>query len=506
MTRPTVTVEIAFQSNPLTTPTWTDVSAYVLGFGYQRGRQRDLNRAETGTAYIYLNNEDNRFDPTYSGSPYWFSGVGMQPSKRVRIYATWLGNDEPLFDGFVRRWNPEWDGDGRGSRVRLELNDGFYYFAQRKTTGAATSLAQARSDVQIAELLDDILWPAADRDLDTGDTTVQAQTFGDGQSNVLPILQNIADTENGILFMNGAGQIVFHRRSYRATKTTNDATFGPTAAGYLPYRSCQIVYDDVEIRNDVRLARAGGTQQTAYDATSESNFFRRDSQKSGLLHLTDAEALAQANYVLSRYKDPAVRITSMETNGDADDALWPYVLGLDLDDRIRVIRPRPNLPSINEVQSLAKTGFPTGGTFTITFDGQTTGALAHNTSVAAIQAALEALPNIGAGNVTCSGTWATAQFTYLTFVNALGGQNLPEVTVTASFTGGFGSPGVTVNTVTDGVDRTITKDGFIDNLDVRVDEKSWVVRYTLADAALTSAWILEDATYGVLGTTTIPGY
>lgn len=43
------------------------------------------------------------------------------------------------------------------------------------------------------------------------------------------------------------------------------------------------------------------------------------------------------------------------------------------------------------------------GTFTITYEDQTTGAIAFNASAATIDAALEALSNIGAGNVVCTG-------------------------------------------------------------------------------------------------------
>jgi hypothetical protein len=50
------------------------------------------------------------------------------------------------------------------------------------------------------------------------------------------------------------------------------------------------------------------------------------------------------------------------------------------------------------------TNTPTGGTYTLTFGSQTTSALAHNASVSAVQTALAAMTNIGAGNVTVTGT------------------------------------------------------------------------------------------------------
>lgn len=46
---------------------------------------------------------------------------------------------------------------------------------------------------------------------------------------------------------------------------------------------------------------------------------------------------------------------------------------------------------------------PTGGTFTLTYQGLTTAAIAYNATPATVQAALEALSTVGAGNVAVSG-------------------------------------------------------------------------------------------------------
>jgi hypothetical protein len=57
----------------------------------------------------------------------------------------------------------------------------------------------------------------------------------------------------------------------------------------------------------------------------------------------------------------------------------------------------------SEVQTITITGTPTGGTFTLTFAGATTSAIAYNASAATVQTALEALSTIGSGNVLCAG-------------------------------------------------------------------------------------------------------
>lgn len=64
------------------------------------------------------------------------------------------------------------------------------------------------------------------------------------------------------------------------------------------------------------------------------------------------------------------------------------------------------LPSVNEVVSV-NVGTSTGGTFTLTQNGLTTGAIAYNASAATVQTACNAAWGAGAVGVTGSGTTGT---------------------------------------------------------------------------------------------------
>lgn len=59
--------------------------------------------------------------------------------------------------------------------------------------------------------------------------------------------------------------------------------------------------------------------------------------------------------------------------------------------------------SRNEVQQVSIATDPVGGTFTLSFQGQTTSALAYNASASTVQTALLALSTIGSGNCQVSG-------------------------------------------------------------------------------------------------------
>jgi Phage tail tube protein len=97
----------------------------------------------------------------------------------------------------------------------------------------------------------------------------------------------------------------------------------------------------------------------------------------------------------------------------------------------------------NEVQQFNITGAPTGGTFTLTYDGATTATIAWNAAAAAVQTALNALPNLGNGvgttlGVTCGGGALPGSAVTVTFSGLLvAGRNVPQLTANiAALTGG----------------------------------------------------------------------
>lgn len=101
----------------------------------------------------------------------------------------------------------------------------------------------------------------------------------------------------------------------------------------------------------------------------------------------------------------------------------------------------------SEVQTVTITGSPTGGTFTLTYSGQTTSGIAYNAAASAVQSALAALSNIGSGNVAVTGS-AGGPYT-VTFQGSLAHTNVAQMTATSSLTGGT-SPNVSVSTGTGG--------------------------------------------------------
>ena len=124
---PTITVEIAFASDPLnTTPTWTDVTSYVRSGSIKFGRSNEFDEYQAGRATIVLNNRGRVFDPFYTSGPYYGQ---LTARKQVRIKTTWNSTTRTQFQGFASGFGvaPDVHGD---STWTLEVYDALAYLAR----------------------------------------------------------------------------------------------------------------------------------------------------------------------------------------------------------------------------------------------------------------------------------------------------------------------------------------------------------------------------------------
>lgn len=105
-------------------------------------------------------------------------------------------------------------------------------------------------------------------------------------------------------------------------------------------------------------------------------------------------------------------------------------------------------------QTLTSTVDPTGGTFTLTFGGDETDAIAYDASAATIELNLEALDSVPNGSIAASGTYDAGDVVF-TFSGGLEGAQSDMVLDATSLTGGSGhaisttATGVLGNTTTE---------------------------------------------------------
>ena len=320
MVTATYTVELATAdgANP---STFTDITSYVQSVAITRGRDDVLSQVQTGTARVTLINEDGRFSPGYTLSPLYGNVATM---RAVRIRGTFSAVTYDLYYGYIQSITPVPTPNVR--TCTLDLADGFAWLDLAVTTPTYTLVATGTS---IGVALNSASWPAGLRDLATGQSTI-TPSYTD--QSVLSQIQGIGiDNEAGLVYMSGAGKVVFQDRHTRLKTpyTVSQGTFTDTdalvdVAAERPVR---------DIANEVKVTHATGSV-TATDATSQAaKGPRRFAINAGFL---DASTAAdRASWTLSTKKDeqdrPVIGIV-----GNASATLMTQVLARDLSDRVTI--------------------------------------------------------------------------------------------------------------------------------------------------------------------------
>lgn len=149
----------------------------------------------------------------------------------------------------------------------------------------------------------------------------------------------------------------------------------------------------------------------------------------------------------------------------------------------------------DEVQTV---GFTTamgvyGGTFTLTYSGQTTSTIAWNASAATVQTALEALSNIGSGDVAVTKLTNTnnSQTWQVAFQGALAGTNVAQITV-----GLYGLQGYSLSAV----EATDAAGGNTNEVHVVTLSNATGGTFTLSFGGQTTAAIAYNASAGTVET------
>lgn len=207
----------------------------------------------------------------------------------------------------------------------------------------ATARSAELTGARVAWILDAAGWPAADRNIDAGTSTLQGADLG---STALAALQEVEQTEFGALFVTADGEVRFISRTslLSAPYTTSQATFGDSGAE-LEYGDIEFEYDDKLIYNEAQVSRLDGTIQIASDSASQTKYLRRTKVISGLLQQSDSVSIDAANWIVAHYKDPILRVTGMrlEPSAGNESTHFPQVLGRELMDRVTIVRRPQNL-------------------------------------------------------------------------------------------------------------------------------------------------------------------
>ena len=304
-----------------------DVTEGVFSVSVSRGRNRDLDRTNSGQLSVSFRNQDRRFDPTAGEDK---SGL-VRP--RLPVQVTVLPGDAPkdretVFTGLVDDWDFSYQVGG-DSVARLSASDAFGLFAREENTGVAA--VEELSGARVERVLDNlkIAWPQLERDIDTGNATLASGLL---EGNALQYLQTVEASEGGLIFMTKDGKFAFRER---LIQPIDDAVTFTDESDGIPYVDIAITFGIDLMANDVTVTSPAGTA-VADNPASQVLYGVIERTVDTFLAAGSLQGLA--DYVLFRYEVPEYRIESVTVDARALSVEQrEQVFGLELGDQADIV-------------------------------------------------------------------------------------------------------------------------------------------------------------------------
>lgn len=326
---------------------YVDISSLIKEVHIRRGRNRVLAKFEAGSATIDIYDQNGDWNPANTNSPYYGDLI---PLRKIQIHADYNGTRYYLFTGFITNYITNFAlGTEEVSRVTFECVDAFRLFNGALISNVAGSSAGDLSGTRVEQILDEIDYPAALRDIDAGDTTLQDDP---GTSrNALAALRTVEDSELGGFFIDAEGRATFLSRSVITQSLDSVAyTFSDNGSG-IAFQSATVNLDVDQLINDVTVTRSGGSPQNAFDQDSIDTYFIHSGVRENVLMQTDAVALDMAEMILYTRSNVETRVDSMQFNLEDGDDTARCVAGLNIEllDAVSVTKLMPGNSSITQV-------------------------------------------------------------------------------------------------------------------------------------------------------------
>jgi hypothetical protein len=322
-----------------------DISDRLIGTSISRGKNQALDRIDAGTSSIVVDNSDRHFDPLYPNGPYFGQLI---PRRTVRITC----NDQPVFIGAIDDFDIVYAPSNR-SQVRIDVSDAFSTLTNSGLE-EFTPTAQL-SGARVNAVLDrpEVDWPADEREIDTGNSTMLGVLVAEGTS-VLEYLQLVSNSEFGDLFIGKDGKVVFRERN-AVPNTPNLVFTDEVVAGVyqgIQFASVNNVYGSENLYNRILISNASSPalEASAADTESQTLYGPRSYSQSNLLVASQSELQFLADYLLARFKEPQYRFEAVTVVMDTLSTVnQDAVLDLEIGDIVQVrFEPSDIPPAIEQ--------------------------------------------------------------------------------------------------------------------------------------------------------------
>jgi hypothetical protein len=221
------------------TTDFQDVTDYVKQVSINRGRQNRF-RDPTGqpsTAVIQIEDSDYSFSLVNEGSPYWNTAknrLGFELNSGVRISR----DGEYIFTGIITQYSQQIENPNR-SLVTINCSDAL--FRLNNTKISATTVTPERSDVRVNKVLSSVgaFSRPGQRVLEAGIAKLGSAPIDDS-SSVLEYILRVHNSEQGRVWVDGAGNFHFDRRLLGELQDI-DGYLSDAGGTAIPYTTFEIV-------------------------------------------------------------------------------------------------------------------------------------------------------------------------------------------------------------------------------------------------------------------------
>jgi hypothetical protein len=324
---------------------YADLTSLVLSVNIKRGRNRQLDQFNAGTAQVVFNNNSRILDPLNTSSIYY---PFVLPRSPIIIYA----NGTPIYSGFVEDWDLDYQNANQG-RMFARCVDTFGTLANQQLNAFTPSVET--SGVRVSTVLDrpEIAYQGA-RSIGSGTSTLGAYAVTQ-DTNVLNYLQQVNTSEQGYLYTSADGTLTFKGRS-SVLNPVAGASFTTNGTG-IPYMSLVNQYGSELLYNYIVTQSPAGAAQTNSDSTSISLYQAQNYNLLSLLNSTTTEVNGLGAYLLGKYRNPVVRFTGVSCELAAlTSAQWATIFAIDLTSIVTVQKDYNTGTPLTESQTLITSG------------------------------------------------------------------------------------------------------------------------------------------------------
>jgi hypothetical protein len=304
-----------------------DVTEFVKSVNVSRGRSRQLDYFQAGTASIVFNNIGREFDPLNDSSPYY---PGILPRCLIRVTT----DGKPVFFGYVNDWDIDY------SIVNVDVvtaacSDAFMVLSNQSLSAFTPSLQTSGNRINTVLDRSEVSYVGG-REIEAGLSTLGAVAVSAG-TNVLNYLRQIESSEPGFLFVSSAGDIVFRDRETTSSELGEVVTFADDGSG-IPYSSLTNQFGDELLYNIVEASSPAGST-TVTDNVSVLKYQVSALSKTNLLNSSTNTVTLVANSNLAKFREPQVRFTGLtvELAGLAEDHVETVLL-IDLLNYVNILK------------------------------------------------------------------------------------------------------------------------------------------------------------------------